>query len=77
MLKEEIIKKIGFDPQNEKECLEAVKKIATNIIYINNPSEKIQLEAVKKNMHVIEDIKNPTEKVQLEVIKQDEKLFNL
>jgi hypothetical protein len=64
-----IIQKIGFDPDNEEHCLNAVKQNGYNIRYIKNPSEEVQLEAVKD--HAIYFIKNPSEEVQLEAIKEN------
>ena len=52
-----------FDPEDEQQCLEAVKENGWVIQYINNPSEAVQLEAVKENGYTIVYINNPSEAV--------------
>jgi len=49
MLKEMIIKHLGFDPENELDCFTNIKREAHNIRYIKNPSEQEQLAAVKQS----------------------------
>ena len=63
-LKKVIIQKLSFDPDNELDCLNAVKQDGYCIQYINNPSEEIQLEAVKQNTRSIKLINNPSKEVQ-------------
>jgi DNA-dependent RNA polymerase auxiliary subunit epsilon len=63
-LKDKIIQHLGFDPDNEQECLEAIKDYPYNIVYISKPSEEVQLEAVKDDPESIRFIKNPSIEVQ-------------
>jgi len=48
-LKQLINKTLGFDPENESDCLKAVKQDGYNIQYIHNPSKEIKLAAVKQD----------------------------
>jgi DNA-dependent RNA polymerase auxiliary subunit epsilon len=70
-IEQQIINKIGFDPDNKQDCLNAVKQNRNSIQYIHNPSEKVQLEAVKQNGYNIVYIQNPSEKLKLEAVKQN------
>jgi pyruvate/2-oxoglutarate/acetoin dehydrogenase E1 component len=63
-LKKLIIEEVGFDPDNESDCLEAVKQDGYSIAYIKNPSEEIQLEAVKQYAYSIQNINNPSIEIQ-------------
>jgi hypothetical protein len=69
-LKNKIIKKLGFNPNNVDECFNAVKKTPGSIQYIKNPTERVQLEAVKHSGgYLIQYIHNPSEEVQLLSVK--------
>jgi NRPS condensation-like uncharacterized protein len=70
-LKQLCNKYTGFDPDNEEDCLNAVKKNGYYIKWIKNPSEEMQLAAVKQWPYFVEYINNPSEKVQLEAVKQN------
>lgn len=61
----------------EAQQLEAVKKSAALIRYIDNPAEAVQLEAVQQKLDAIYDIKDPSEATQLQVLKKDPRLFNI
>jgi len=63
-LKQQIINKIGFDPDNKQDYLNAVKQNGNSIQYIHNPSEEVQLEAVKEDGYSIQYINNPSIELQ-------------
>jgi len=65
-----IAKNLGFDPENESECLKAVKENGWSVQFIKNPSEEMQLLAVKQYAYSIRYIKNPSEELQKLAIKQ-------
>jgi hypothetical protein len=69
-IEQQIIKGIGFDPENEWECLEVIKNNEYIIEHIPNASEKVQLEFIKLYPNNLRYIRKPTEKVQLEVVKK-------
>ena len=65
-------KAIGFDYEDEKECLKAVKANSFYIQFIKNPSEEVQLAAVKQHGRTVCHIKNPTDLVILTAVRNTE-----
>jgi hypothetical protein len=63
-LKDKIIRQIGFNPDDEQECLKAIKRYAYNIVFISNPSKKVQLAAVEQDPYSIQYINNPSIELQ-------------
>ena len=73
-IEERIIKYIEFNPENEEESLEAIKKDSWNIKYISNPSIKIKEKVIKYNYYM-SYIKEPSiEDQKLAIEKSD---FNI
>ena len=62
---------VGFDYEDPKACLEAVKQNCSTLQYVRNQTEKICLEAVKQNGYALAYVRNQTEEICLEAVKQD------
>ena len=62
---------IGFNPNDEKECLEAVKQNGYNLQYVKEQTEDICLEAVKQNGYALQYVQNQTKEMCIEAVKQD------
>ena len=57
-LREERNRMIGFDPENEQECLEAVKDNGFALKYVANQTPELCLIAVKENGFALSHVKN-------------------
>ena len=70
-LKKQKIEYIGFDYENPKECLKAVKQDGTALRYVKEQTEQICLEAVKQNWRALQFVKEQTPEICLEAVKQN------
>ena len=57
-LKQKQIELIGFNPYNEKECLEAVKQDSHVLRYIKEQTKDICMESVKQNGLALKYVKD-------------------
>ena len=62
---------LGFDPEDENECLEAVKQDGLNLSFVHDPTERICLAAVKENGWALRYVKDQTPEICLAAVKQD------
>jgi len=70
-IREQVIEYIGFNPEDEKECLRAIKNWDYNIRWIKNPTEEMQELAISINPYDIFYIHNSGEKIKNKVIDRD------
>lgn len=62
---------LGFDPSNEKECMEAIKEHPHVLKYIKNQTLDMCLIAVRQNGLLLEYVKEQTFGICLEAVKQN------
>ena len=62
---------LGFDPSNEKECMEAIKEYPHVLKYIKNQTLDMCLIAVRQNGLLLEYVKEQTFGICLEAVKQN------
>ena len=49
---------LGFDPENEKECLEAIKRNPHALQYVKDQTPEICMEAVARDPWALEYVKD-------------------
>ena len=62
---------IGFDYEDPKQCLEAVKEDGWALQFVKEQTREICLEAVKQNGYALEYVKDQTKEICLEAVKQN------
>ena len=62
---------IGFDPENEELCLEAVRQDVYALQYVKEQTEEICLEAVRQDNYALKFVKDQTPEICLEAVRQN------